>query len=299
MAEPVKLKPRPPQVQVIGLCRFSFLCVGSFQTLPDGNLEEKRAMLFDPHRLDARMIWFEHVFLPALKAQTDPDFLMLVLLSDELPAPYRAGIEALIKGLPQFRLCSRAVGPHRETCAEVLGQFIDTTADATAQFRLDDDDAVSVDYVARIRHDFAGLAGFYRQKQKLALDYGKGVILCDDLGKVSAIGRYTNTWTPGLTLFLPPGHPKTVLDYPHYKVMQQMVTITMDDAVMFVRGSHDNNDSSVHTQGPKHPVKTAEAAALLQDRFRIDLAGFTSALARYHRGSGIAAAALRPAGPQS
>ncbi len=57
------------KVQAIGLCRFSYLGSGGFKIAHD-TLEDHRRYLYNPKRLDLRMIWFEQVFLPAWHQQT-------------------------------------------------------------------------------------------------------------------------------------------------------------------------------------------------------------------------------------
>ena len=124
-------------------------------------------MLFDPDRLNARMIWFEHVFLPSLQAQTDPDFTMIVLTSEDLPQPWLDRLRALIGALPQFRLQTMPPLAHRVACADAIKAVVEPGADLTAQFRLDDDDAVAVEYIALIRRDFLLLQALYSENNGL------------------------------------------------------------------------------------------------------------------------------------
>lgn len=78
--------PKPHRIQMLGLCRFSLLVEGGFQVVhPD--LHERRAMLYDPQRLASRFIWFEHLCLASLRAQTDPDLTFVVLVGTDLPDP--------------------------------------------------------------------------------------------------------------------------------------------------------------------------------------------------------------------
>ena len=74
-------------VQVMGLCRFSVPSLGAFQSMPE-EIGARRAALYDPRRLARRLAWFEHVALPGLALQTDPDFT-LVLLIGTIPCPMR------------------------------------------------------------------------------------------------------------------------------------------------------------------------------------------------------------------
>ena len=89
-------------VQIQGLCRFSFPCTGGFKKYHE-SLDERRAALYAPKRLDERTLWFEHVFMPPLRAQTDSDFTMHLLLGEDFPEPWRSRVEAAIAGCPQVK----------------------------------------------------------------------------------------------------------------------------------------------------------------------------------------------------
>ena len=71
-------------LQVQGLCRFSLPCTGGFKKY-HADFAERRAALYAPDRLDARCLWFEHVCLPGLALQTDPDFTLHVVLGADFP----------------------------------------------------------------------------------------------------------------------------------------------------------------------------------------------------------------------
>ena len=279
--------PDTPRVQVIGLCRFSYLGSGGFKVLHNATLEERRAMLYGPRRLDARMIWFEQVFLPGISHQTDPDFTMLILTGDDFPEPYRARLAALIHPFPQFRMVYRPPGNHREVCADVMRAVVEPDADVLAQFRLDDDDGVAVDYVARLRRDFGLLRGFWAEKSRLALDYSYGLVLEDRTaqpgGRVVADKRMASFWGCGLTLFVAPTAPRQVLDYVHYRVWHHMPSVMRSDRLMFVRGAHDSNDSSFNRPDDSAVLPRDNLKALLANRFRVDLDQLEQAVAGYHR----------------
>ena len=287
MAKKPKPLPDAPRVQVIGLCRFSYLGSGGFKVLHDATLEARRAMLYHPRRLDARMIWFEQVFLPGISQQTAPDFTMLILTGSDFPEPWRSRLAALIHPFPQFRMVYRPPGNHREVCAEVMRAVVEPDAEVLAQFRLDDDDGVAVDYVARLRRDFGLLRDFWAEKGRLALDYSLGLVLDDRTaqpgGQVVADKRIASFWGCGLTLFVAPSQPKQVLDYVHYKVWHHMPSVIRSDRVMFLRGAHQGNDSVFRRPEQAALVPRDRLKATLASRFRVDLDQLELALANLHR----------------
>lgn len=269
------------RVQVIGLCRFSYLGSGGFKIAHD-TLEDHRRYLYNPKRLDLRMIWFEQVFLPAWHQQTDPDYTMIMLLSADFPSPYRRRIEDMTRDLPQFHLTWAPPGPHREMCSAAVRAVIDPAADVTAQFRLDDDDAVAVDFIAALRRDFDLMQPFFREKRQMALDYMRGVLLVDRGGGVDVQPRLVQSWAAGMVLFLPQGDARSVLDVPHHKVELKMPVMLMSDQLMFARGSHAENDSKIQEGGAGFHFPEARVEASLRSRFGIRLSALNNALSQYH-----------------
>lgn len=266
------------RIQVLGLCRFSYLVEGGFQS-KSGNLETRRAQLYAPARLTLRILWFEHVFLPAIRAQTDPDFTLIVLTGEDFPEPWRGLLQALTGDVPQIRLVFRPVGRHREACRAVMREHVEAGADVVAQFRLDDDDAVAVDYVESIRTDFTQrLRPLYRPAARLSLDYAKGLVLAADAGEVVVHGAVMHNATPGLTIFLPPDDPEAVLDFPHHILQRFMPGVGLAERVMYVRGMHGTNDSGALVGRLDDAMAPRQAKAVLARRFRIDLARFIAEL---------------------
>lgn len=259
--------PPAARVQVLGLCRFSLVSEGAFQ-VEHATIEERRAFLYDPVRLQQRFVWFEHVVLPCLRAQTDPDFTLVVLTGDDLPHPFCDLLEALCATVPQIVLDRRAPGMHRDLCRDSIRARIDPDADVVAQFRLDDDDAVAVDFVARLRSDFAVLRPIYAREGRLSLDYARGLVLAVEDG-ITLRPVVAANWTPALALFLPPNADRAILDYPHHWLLNQMSGVHLVDCFMFIRGRHETNDSRKWSSGMAEPLPWERMRGVLRERFGI------------------------------
>mgnify|MGYP000728244812 CR=1 FL=1 len=130
------------RVQMLGLCRFSYVGLRGYQVEHD-SYQERRAHLYDPDRLARRWFWFSEVALPAWRAQTDPDFTFLILVGDSLPDAYLDRLRALVADFPQARIVARPPGPHRQVCQEVINAARDMNTPCL-EFPHDDDDAVAV-----------------------------------------------------------------------------------------------------------------------------------------------------------
>lgn len=263
------------KVQVLGLCRFSFTGLGAFQREHE-TIAERQAALFDPKRLRERLTWFEHVTLPPLRAQTDPAFTLLVLTGTDLPGWARQRLDALLSDLPQARLVAHEPAPSHATANAVLQAAVDGDADLIAQFRMDDDDAVAVDFVERLRRDAAIPAGLVREARPVALDYTRGMVLSVQAGSARLVPRFAQYWTPGLAVLFRPRARHALMNFRHNRLWQSMTTLTQQDSVMWLRGHHGSNDSSFPVEGPGFACDDPDSTALC--RFVLNLPAFVDAL---------------------
>ncbi|MEJ6390912.1 putative rhamnosyl transferase [Gymnodinialimonas ulvae] len=262
-------------VQVQGLCRFSFPCTGGFKKYHE-SLEDRRAALYAPRRLDTRTLWFEHIFMPSIRAQTDADFSMHLLLGEDLPEPWRGRVEDAIRDIPQINAHWRAPGDHRAICRDVLWRGRDAMRDVVAEFRLDDDDAVAVDYVQQLRRSWPRLRRIANVAGRVALDHGKGLVLeAVPGGGITPHVLNTHCWSAGLALFLRPDDEKIIMDFPHHKIWARVPFVNLTEQLMFIRGDHGHNDARTPF-GAALPtsVPEDEIVSLLQRRFCVDLPAF-------------------------
>lgn len=265
-------------MQVLGLCRFSVPSLGGFQ-VEHVSLEARRAMLYDPARLDLRTLWFEHVTLPSIRAQRDGDFVFVLMVGEDLPDPWRTRLARMVADVPQVRIVAAPPGQHRRICAEVVRAQVDPSAELVAEFRLDDDDAVAVDFVERVRQEAGALRSLFHRHGNAALDFSRGVVLEAGPEGVEVTPRRALLWTPALVVLTKVEAEARILDHPHHKLWKTMPTLTLPDEVMFLRGSHGGNDSHIPKEPPAWNLPRERWAPLLERRFGIDLPGFAAALA--------------------
>ncbi|MFB2596010.1 glycosyltransferase [Paracoccus sp. p4-l81] len=263
------------RIQVLGLCRFLFTGLGAFQQEHE-TVAERQAALFRPARLVARLNWFQHLLLPGIRAQSDPDFTLLVLTGTDLPPWARQRLAALIADVPQVRLVLHEPAPHHETATKVIHAAIDPGADLIAQFRLDDDDAVARDFVARVRADAAIPGALVTRHRPVAMDYARGFVLAWGGRDARLIPRLAQYWTPGMAMLFHPKAANSLMNFRHNVMWQRIPSLVQPDGVMWVRGHHDSNDSSFALQGPGFDCP--DPAAVARDRFGVDLDMFTQAM---------------------
>lgn len=265
-------------IQALGLCRFSLPSIGAFQS-QDGSIEDIRARLYQPERLNQRLAWFEHVTLPALRHQTDPDFTLVLLIGADLPEPWRGALCALTEDVPQIRIETAEPGPHRALCADAMRPHLRPEAEFVAQFRLDDDDAISTDFIARMRRDLQPVLGLLELRDQFAVDYGRGFVLRWTEEGLIAEPRYARQWTPGLVHVSRPALGRFILDIDHSKMWRHMTLLSWTDEYMWIRGAHGGNDSDVPGAGGERITLAPERIdRQLTSRFKIDQAAFARRL---------------------
>jgi len=259
------------RVQMLGLCRFSYLGGRGFQVTHE-SIEERRAYLYDPERLERRWFWFENIALPGLLAQTDPDFTLVLMTGPDLPEPYMGRLRELTEIAPQFKLA--LVPPmdlHLEACLAAIAPHIEEEADVVGHFRQDDDDAVAVDYIRDARRDFAAMQPLWKRRRRLSCDYARGLVLKATQQGITVEPRVIYNAVAGLTVYLPPDAGRSVMHFPHWKIGLSMSGVTLPAKVMFVRLLNHDNDSGAIGAGYPWEAAGEDLAEMLAERFRIDL----------------------------
>lgn len=234
------------KIQTLGVTRWSYPGQARGFRRSASDLEHLRAQLYAPHRLDHRLFLFEHLLLPGIRAQTDPDFLHLVVIGDLLPDPWRSRLAELADSLPQIELVIEPEGNDmREMLSEVIPRFKNPQCDVIAQYRLDDDDAVAVEFVAQSREIFSDLQPFFDADGIVALDYTRGFIMSTDSEGVNIRSVSSRFWAPGMMIFQDMEPARSLFEFPHLRVWHDMPTLTWKETPMFIRGSHHDNDSDL------------------------------------------------------
>lgn len=258
-------------MQVIGICRFSYPGIGGFQVEHD-TIEARIRFLYDPERLEERFATFEAITLPALRAQTDPNFIFVVVIGDQLPAPYRTRLETLLADIPQARLDPRPPGPHRQVMRDAINAALADTQTPSLQFRMDDDDAVSVDYVETLRAAAQDQRAMIRKNRHIAIDFIDGHVLRTD-GPLQICHVQEQFWTPALAISAKPRIKNTIMNFSHTKLWKMMPSLALTTPHMFIRGHNTFNDSRMKPNPSRPPLAplTYEDAVMLETRHNIDV----------------------------
>ncbi|MEB8387337.1 putative rhamnosyl transferase [Rhodobacteraceae bacterium KMM 6894] len=254
------------KMQVIGLCRFSYPALGGFQVEHD-TPRDRAAFLYDPVRMDERFATFAALTLPALRAQTDPDFTLAIVVGDEMPEPLLARLLDLVEHMPQAVIIPRPPGRHREVMRDVINTVRDDRPLPSLQFRMDDDDAVAVNFVQRLREAASHLAPFLTKHRYVGLDFNQGHIARIGPRGIYAKPCIETLWTPALGMAVAPGASRGIMNFSHVKLARVMPVVTLPGEDMYIRGHNEFNDSR-QKDGIK-PVRLPLLEAQDEAQFRL------------------------------
>ncbi|MCE8007035.1 putative rhamnosyl transferase [Aestuariivita sp.] len=258
-------------MQVIGLCRFSYPGHGGFQ-IEHETMAQRIDYLYGDARLSARFAQFEAITLPGIKAQTDPDFTFVVVIGDSLPARWRTRLEALLADIPQAQIQTHAPGPHRQVMQAAINAAKADPEAPCLQFRHDDDDAVAIDFVERLRAAAAENADLVAKNRLVAFDFTHGYSISPGPDGIEVAPSVLTLYGVALAMAVRGGAKQTIMNFAHKKLGQFMPVVSYADTRMFLRGHSDHNDS--RQKAGVAPLETApldeQTAELIWERFRID-----------------------------
>lgn len=257
-------------MQAIGLCRFSYPALGGFQVEHD-DIEARMGYLYADDRLEERFRLFETVALPALRAQTDQDFTLIVLIGDQFPPDHKRRLNALLSDLPQAILHQEPPRKHREVMKELLNDSRAAPAQPCLQFRYDDDDAIAVDFIAKLRQATHDCRPLLKQNRSVAFDWNRGFVAEFGANGISAVEMFRQFCVASLGMYVKGNCPLTIMNFAHQKLPQFMPAVSFSDPHMWVHGHNGYNDSR---QKPVKPILvtplTEEQEDLFRTRFAID-----------------------------
>lgn len=144
---------------VIGICRFSFCGNGDWAAYSQVDAEtdidllrlEQAERLYDDTRMALRFHLFESFLLPSLKAQKDPNFVLIVLTSDIMPAKHLKRLRTLCDSDDRLLLVVSDETTVHDALMPEIRRLNAGLSRPLVQFRIDDDDCLSSDYVHELR----------------------------------------------------------------------------------------------------------------------------------------------------
>ncbi|MEO0939910.1 MAG: putative rhamnosyl transferase [Pseudomonadota bacterium] len=258
-------------MQIIGLCRFSYPAIGGFQVEHD-SYEERIRFLWAEARLEERFRLFETVALPCLRAQTDQNFDLLLLIGEDFPKHHADRLHDLVADIPQVQIIKRPPRPSRELSKELLNAARRDPSKECIQFRHDDDDACAVDFIEKLRAGAREVRPLLKNHRAVALDWNRGYVAEVGAEGIAATPIFRQFYVSALGVHIQGNCAVTIHNFNHEKLPQFLPCVSFPDADMFMRTHNGYNDSRQKKVKPV-PVAplTAEQEQLFRDRFAVDV----------------------------
>lgn len=256
-------------MRVLGICRFSYPAVGGFKRMHD-SVAERESYLYAPERMELRFRHFEALTLPSIKAQKDPDFTFLVMIGESLPQPHRDRLRDITADIPQVRIVAKAPMKHRLAMQLAIKEELGEDSEDSIQFRLDDDDAVGINFVRSLRWSARHTERMRTRWKNMALEYSNGYSVQLSAEGIAAEEVQSQLWACGLAVLFRAGDRRTVMNFAHHKLHTQMPTLINPHPHMYLRAKHDDNDSAAAFKtGVLAPID-AKTASYFKSRFNVD-----------------------------
>ena len=255
--------------QHILLMRFSYPALGGFR-LSKGGVDRVRAALYNPERLERRFALFEKLTLPSLLNQNPHNCEIAIIIGNDLPRPYRARLETLVAPLARARLFP--LPPIKNEAAHVVAALRTDKVEHLATTRLDDDDALALDCLAKIERICQTVMDTKLVPLPLCIAFNNGLFLKKSPNGLSLYGAPQKTPIGiGLTLLAPRTLGQTVYTRNHRSVGACWNCITDATSLSFIRSVHDDNDSGAWADGPVVEYTDTQLHDILARRFGINL----------------------------
>ena len=156
-------------MKIFGHCRFSFF--GQTDTGKHvQSVKDAQCLLWNPDRMAVRFHLLEQMMLPSIQHQTDPDFAFVIITSHDMPDIYQARLDTATASMPNVRILRAETRNIGHALKPVMVEASNDHRDPAVHFRIDDDDALSAEYVARLRDAAAG------QRTSTLISFSSGVL---------------------------------------------------------------------------------------------------------------------------
>lgn len=257
-------------VKTVGLLRFSVL-TPTYYAERFKTLEDTAAHIFSPERMELRFRIFEKLCLPSLTRQSDPDFDMVVLTAESMPARYLSRLLDLVEPLPNIHCLPVGTENHYKLLQRGYNSVPKDGCSHRILFRLDDDDAVDLNFIKRTKRLANGLMRVQGPKTPFVIAYNRGFYVRNTGDGTEIFDACERApLSTGTALVAPVGHPGNPYRFNHRKLAQHYNTYSDISVPAFIRTIHGDNKSNPTQMGLTHRMSEERIARQLRAHFDID-----------------------------
>lgn len=257
--------------KIIGVMRFSVLTPTYFSERFD-SLAAIEAHIYARERMALRFHLFEHLVLPSLLAQTDSDFDLVVLTGEAMPDEYKARLSALLEEVPNFHLMIKGAENHYQLLKQAYDSVATDGVTHLIKFRLDDDDAVDMNFISRLRSIGAGLHAMQPPDVAQVIAFNRGFYVKIDEGENEVFDACERApLSVGTAVLAPIEDHRNPYRYNHRKLAQHYNTYSDISVPAFIRTIHGYNKSTPSQAGATHKMRPKVMNEQLQSHFGVNV----------------------------
>lgn len=268
--------------QMVGVMRFSVLTT-DFTTLRRGTPDEIAERIFAPDTMELRFRLFEALPLPTLLGQTDPEFQLVILTSEQMPKRYLDRLRDLVAIHPGIEVWPAPVARHYQLLRQSFGRAYERSNGPTdaagashrLSFRIDDDDAVDLELVERAKRVGRGLLDLNASQGPVSptmMCWNKGFYLdVSDSGENSLTDTYLRApLAIGTTLMHGSEDGHNPYRYNHKNFAQHYNCYSDISAPGFIRSIHPGNSSTPQLEPRRGELPAARVTRQIRRHFGLD-----------------------------
>lgn len=256
-------------MQIVGICRFSYVATRGWKSNVADDVQATSALLYSEERMEERFVFFENVCLPSVAGQVDKDFKFMIIASFRMPKKYRDRLEKVVA--PYENVIIQYLKPRTMTGAVTIAlrrTVNKTQDDPVVQFCIDDDDAVSIYYVERLRKAVSNiLSSNFAHQLPIAYNNPRGITLSKKGGKFAAHENFAPFLALGLAIITDSSIPTNAYKVPHFKTPTRLFAFSDPKPMTYLRGLHDFHDSRGLSKGRQRNLTEDKLTEILECDF--------------------------------
>lgn len=229
-------------MQVVFLTRYSFFGQSGWRS----RASRDPGRLFDLERLKKRAYFFEKIALASLCSQQDQDFKLVLLSSEGLPQEHKSYLQQVCGDSlgDRAHVIFREPAPAGNRFRRYIRNHL-TDDPMTLQVVLDDDDAVSTDFVKVMKAEAMAAETLFRTPEDYTyISQAQGISAVFENGTVSLTHRSVPFNTQGLGLLARTQSRRNPFFTAHKKIARRHpARVLYSQKPFYIRAVHDTNDS--------------------------------------------------------
>ena len=231
----------------VGLCRFSFVGRGDWRAYRGNEIDpsdeefrlNKAKELYSPERMNKRLFTLERFLLQSLDAQTDKNFIFLILTSDLMPEKYKAHLIKITKDREYAKLIFSNESTVDSAFIPELTKIRGKYGHSIPQFRVDDDDALCSTFISLLRR----AAIRHQDIRNFSFGFSEGLVMTAYSGSEPCFYTYRDPFIGAGVSVVTPNLEQTIYSFCHYGVSRRFPSFTQNGVLGFLLSASDGHDS--------------------------------------------------------